>query len=369
MRRRIPQLRGWAILAVVAHHATNWGFIAMFWWVHRYRHVVSPNYDQMGTPVYYALTAFNQAALFSVPAFLFISGIFITYAARGASATLSRKVVKARLLNLLWPYLIWSAVIFLGDGLLGTVYTPLEYLRKLATGGAVGAYFFIPLLAQFYLLSPFLVRWAKARPRSLLVLSALIQLGLVAAPYLGVVGGSPAVTYQALKRLDWLFVRWVFFFALGLVVGFRSRPVEEWLARHKGLLLLVTLLLAGLSVLESQAVYRETSNWGWAYTPLKFSSTFYALAFILAFLAWKSWPSTFSRTVERAGGMSYGIYLLHPKGLELASRIVYHVAPGLLARQLLLAFLFLAVGVGVPWLLMNGVARSPARRVYRYLFG
>lgn len=362
-------LRGWAILAVVGHHAANWGFIAMFWWVHRYRPVASPNYDQMGTLPYYALASLNQVALFSVPAFLFISGLFITYAARGSPPVLSRKVLRTRLVNLFWPYLIWSLVIFFGDGLLGTVYAPLEYLEKLVRGGAVRAYFFIPLLAQLYLLSPLLVRWAKARPWRLLGLSGLLQLALVAAPYVGAFWGASAAVQQALQRLDWVFVRWAFFFALGLTVGFQSKLIGEWLARRKGVLLGGAVLLAVLSVLESQVLYRATSNWDWAYTPLKLSSTLYATAFILAFLAWKSRPSTFSRAVERIGGMSYGIYLLHPKALELVSRVVYHAVPGLLAWQLPLALLLFAVAVGGPWLLMDVVARSPARRVYRYLFG
>lgn len=369
MIRQIPILRGLAILAVVCHHATNWGFIAMFWWVHRYRPVTPPNYDQLGTLSYYALTAINQLALFSVPAFLFISGLFITYAARGSSPVLSWKVVKARLINLFWPYLIWSMVIFAGDGLLGTVYSPAEYIGKLVTGNAVGAYFFIPLLAQFYLLAPFLVRWAKARPGLLLTLSALLQLVMVGIPYLGGDWDSSVALQGMLKTLDWVFIRWTFFFLLGIVVGFRRKSVGDWLARHKWGLLVAAALLWVLSVVESQLIYRATSDWDWAYTPLKLSSAFYAVGFILAFLAWNTQPSVFSRTVERIGGMSYGIYLVHPKVLELTARLVYHVAPGILAQQLVLVPLLFALVLGGSWLLMAIVARSPARRVHRYLFG
>jgi peptidoglycan/LPS O-acetylase OafA/YrhL len=369
MRRRIPLLRGWSILAVVCHHATGWGFIAMFWWVHRYRPATPPNYDQLGTPPYYVLTTLNQLALFSVPAFLFISGLFVAYTARGAATILSWKVVKARLLNLLWPYLIWSIVIFIGDGLLGTVYSPIEYLTKLITGGAVEAYFFIPLLAQFYLLSPFLVRWAKIRPRFLLALSALLQLVLVSIPYLGGIWGSSVALQKALKALDWVCIRWAFFFILGVIGGFQLEQIGSWLVRYKWELLAAAALLGALSILESQLIYHATSDWNWAHAPLKLSSTFYAVAFILAFLAWDSWPPALSRVVGRIGGMSYGIYLIHYKSLELIARLIYHVAPGVLAQQLVLAFLLFVLVLGGTWLLMDIVAKSPARRVYRYLFG
>lgn len=368
MRRRVPLLRGWAILAVVCHHAAGWGFVAMFWWVHRYRPVTPPNYDQIGTFPYYALTAVSQATLFSVPAFLFISGLFITYAARGSSPVLSWKVVKARLLNLFWPYLIWSILIFIWDGLLGTVYSPAEYLTKLMTGGAVGPYFFIPLLAQFYLLSPFLVRWAKDRPGLLLALSALLLLSVVSVPYLGGLWGFSAAP-QVLKSLDWLFIGWAFFFVLGMVVGFRRKQVESWLARHKWGLLVATVLLGSLSILETQLIYRATSDWDWAYATLKLSSISYAVAFILSFLAWDARPSTFVRAVGVVGALSYGIYLVHPKALELMAKVVYHVSPGILAQQLVLAFLLVVLVLGGCWLLMTVVARSPVRRVYRYLFG
>lgn len=368
MRRRIPLLRGWAILAVVCHHATGWGFIAMFWWVHRYRPATPPNYDQLGTLPYYVLTTLNQLALFSVPAFLFISGLFIAYAARGAS-TLSWKVVKARLSNLLWPYLIWSIVIFIGDGLLGTVYSPMEYLTKLITGGAVRAYFFIPLLAQFYCLSPTLVRWAKVRPRLLLALAALLQLVMVGIPYLGGIWGSSVAVQGTLEALDWVCVRWAFFFIFGVIVGFRLEQMDGWLARYKWGLLAAAALLGVLSILESQLIYKATAYWDWAHAPLKLSSISYAVAFILAFLAWNARPSTLSHIVERVGGKSYGIYLVHYKGLELAARLIYHVAPGILAQQLVLAFLLFVLMLGGAWLLMDIVARSPARRMYRYLFG
>jgi len=365
----MPLLRGWAILAVLANHATGSGFVAMFWWAHRYRPVTSPNYDQLGTLSYHILTAINQLAMFSVPAFLFMSGLFITFAVRGSSPVLSWKVIRARLVFLLWPFLIWSILVFAVDGLLGTFHSPTEYLVKLVTGNATGAYFFVPLLVQFYLLSPFLVRWAKARPRSLLAVSALLQWALVSVPYLGAIIGRSAALYQVVNSLDWVFVRWSFYFILGLTFGFHSKSVGAWLARHRLALLIGTIILGSLSVLECQLLYRATSNWKWAYTLFKLSSTLYAVAFVLTFLACKSSFSVLSRTVEQIGKMSYGIYLIHPKVLELMAKVAYHVAPGLLAHQLVLAFLLFVGGLGGAWSLVTIAARSPLRRVYRYVFG
>ena len=133
--RRLPVLRGLAILAVVCNHAVGWGYIAMFWWTPRYRDVVSvPNYDRLGSLPYYGLLVVQQLALFSVPAFLFMSGFFVAYAARASSPTLSWKVTRKRITDLLWPYLVWSLVIFVGDALQGQKYTLVEYVGRLAVG-------------------------------------------------------------------------------------------------------------------------------------------------------------------------------------------------------------------------------------------
>ena len=43
--------------------------------------------------------------------------------------------------------------------------------------------------------------------------------------------------------------------------------------------------------------------------------------------------------------------------------------PGVMAWPLLFQLLLVILAVGLPWLLMTLVARSPARRLYPYLFG
>ena len=79
-----------------------------------------------------------------------------------ASAASPWKGVLARLKVLLIPYLIWSTVIFIGDALQGDIYRPAEYLWRLLTVGAVGPYFYIPLLCYCTLLAPLIVPAVKA---------------------------------------------------------------------------------------------------------------------------------------------------------------------------------------------------------------
>jgi len=338
----------------------------MFWWAHRYRDVASPNFDMLGSLPYYGLVVMQQLALFSVPAFLFISGFFIAYAARGSRPTLSWKVMRTRVITLLWPYLLWSVVVFIGDALEGKTYTWLGYLSAILLGHAVGAYFFIPLLVQFYLFAPFLAPLAKHKGKALLIGSALVQLLVIGLVYQHQFGGSlPSLPHY----WPWAPFWWAFYFPFGAVCGFSSKRLAQWLSRVRWVLVAAVVVLAVLSVVEAEWLSTVTGDFDWSHATFKLSSSLYATAFILCFLAFDTRSLPFARSLDRIGGMSYGIYLLHPKTMELLARLIYHFTPWLLSRQVLLQPLLIVASIGLPVLLMKLVAGSPLKRSYRYLFG
>jgi len=95
----------------------------------------------------------------------------------------------------------------------------------------------------------------------------------------------------------------------------------------------------------------------------------YALAFILCFLSLDGISTPLVRIVDWIGSRSYGIYLLHPKVLELVARVTYHVAPWMLAHQALYQPTLVLSGAGIPTLFMIGVMKSRAKKLYSYLFG
>ena len=89
MTKRVFLLNGLAIVAVVCNHAASWGYTALFWWTDRYRPVTVPNYDQLGSLSYWAIVVVRQLTVFSLPAFLFVSGFFVAYASRGNRSSLT----------------------------------------------------------------------------------------------------------------------------------------------------------------------------------------------------------------------------------------------------------------------------------------
>ncbi len=94
--RNLLLLNELAIFAAVLNHAQSWGFTAMVFWADRYRPVTVPNFDQVGSASYYALTAVAGGISFAVPSFLFITGVFAAIAAGRNRTTISPKTVLIR---------------------------------------------------------------------------------------------------------------------------------------------------------------------------------------------------------------------------------------------------------------------------------
>lgn len=370
-------LNGLAIIAVVSNHAAHRGLTAMFWWTDQYLPGTTiPNYDQYGSLSYYALIAVIQLAFFSVPSFLFVSGFFIGYTARGSHTALNWKVVRTRIIIILIPYLIWSSIRFLGNWfescLDGTcqLQQPIEYLRMLITGDT---YWFVPLIVQLYLLSPFLVQIAKKNWRILLLIAIFAQLGGLIASYLSIYGIDVHPFFYNSLATIW-FPRDLIYSVSGIIIALNLQVFKKWLSRVKWGLLIAVIVSAIFVILETE-FFSRTSGTPYAHGHLAggyltIPMTFYIFSFIFCFLAFEEITIPFSKTLNKLGNRSYGIYLIHPiLFTHFIPRAVYNLAPWLLAYQFLYQPLLIISGIGISMMLMTFVANSRMRSKYRYLFG
>lgn len=375
MIRKLLLLNGLSIVAVVSHHATQWGYIAMFWWTDRYRPVNVPNYDALGGMAYYVMTVLQKLTVFSVPAFLIVSGFFAAYSTRGTkSKSQVWGGVKQRVKNLLIPYIIWSIVILTKELVEGQVYSLGLYARKLLLGEAVPAYFYVPALCQLYLLAPFLTSSAKRHRKALSLVSASVLLGFSSLWYLRLYS---ELANQELWLVDTfisllpgsIFVRWLYFFVLGILLGFYLKDFKGGILQRRWWLLAGTLLFATLSIVEAEWVARMT-DLDWWPNSFTLPSILYAIALVLCFLAFGNPKMTWaSKQVIELGKVSYGIYLLHTTVLEIGARVLQKYLPNLLASPLIFLAGIVVLAVGLPVLLMKVVAKSPIRKSYSYLFG
>lgn len=367
MIRRLYYLNGLGILAVVVNHAAGWGQIALFLWVHRYLPVASPNWDKLGSLTYYILLTIRQLCVFAVPAFLFVSGFFVSYAARGTKNSLTWKVILTKIAHLIIPYLIWSSVVFIIDFLLGKTYTIIEYLTIFFTRGATGPYYFVPLLCYLYLLSPFFVYATKKNWKLVLFVSAFLQLGLVSLRYFALFGIEfPGLSFLLIITPDWLPLFSMTFFILGIIFGLHLESFKVWLTRNKRILFVALPITAVLTIIESDLLLRNTlEQWGANVGAISYH--LYGVVAILCIMTASKIP--FSKKITNLSNKSYGIYLIHMIVMSLLAKSIYHFTPQILAYQIIFVPLVFTFGLEVPLLLMAVVAKSPARRYYRYIFG
>lgn len=365
MTRRLLLLNGLAILAVVCNHAAGWGLTALRYWLGNPATPVLAAGHWADGVRYYGLTAVKCLTTFAIPAFLFVSGFFVAYMARGSRSAVSWKAVWGRLKFLLVPYLLWSIVIFIGDALEGHVYGPIDYLSRLLTGSAHPVYFYIPVICQFYLLSPLIVSQAQTSPRKVLIVAAVLQAVALSLHYLLLARPQLAGLEKVVELLS---PTYGIFFCLGVVAGLYLTPFKMWLSKVKVQLLAAVLVLGALVLIESEVVFRLTGVRQGG-SPATLSNSLYTLAFVLCFAAFDEVRLPFSAALNRLGAASFGIYLLHPKVLELIARAVHKLIPWALTYQVLFQPLLVGIAIGASLLFMYLVSRSALRKSYRYLFG
>lgn len=370
MVRRMLYLNGLAIIGVVLFHTAGTGFVAMFAWSHRYLPQGVPALSQVGSLSYYGLRLIEQLVVFCIPAFLFVSGYFIAVATGKSRETVGWNTVGARLKSLLIPYLLWTVVILAVQvALEDKALSPRRLLLDVFTGSSNEVMYFVPLLVQFYLLAPWLVRLAKKNWKLLLAAATLIQIvvQLLAYPsFLGLDWPGAATLPNLVPK--WFFLARILWFTLGIIIGFHLDQFKPFLQRFRWAFLAVALVCIPLGMLEWELLFRLSGS-EWLAHRETFLDSIYSLAVLLSFFAFLQARLPAPKTVESLGSRSYGIYLTHALFIQYTAKAIYHLAPQLLGYQLLLQPALLLVGFAGPLAMMLVFERTPLRRFYKYVFG
>jgi peptidoglycan/LPS O-acetylase OafA/YrhL len=369
MIRRLLILNGLAAVCAVINHAVVWELTAMFWWTDRYLPAGSPSYDPFESWRFFTVGLIDQLVFFAVFAFLFISGFFIAVATGRHQKNVPWRMILQRIKFLIIPYLLWSVVVLALNVAQGRSYTAVELARILILGGASPPYYYVTLLVQLYILSPLLVPLARERWKLLLVVTGLLQLCALAAHYAGLFKIDTGGLEPVLNILrDWHLIGYAFWFVLGMVIGFHLQDFRPSLVRWRWFLLSGMVLTFVAGFLEWGAI-RQLSGREWSSPQVLFFNRLFVLFLLLSFVAFEKFPIPFSSFFSKLGPKSYGIYLVHVIPLELTARLLYHLAPGVLAYQVLFLPILILAGVGVPLILMELVNRSFMRPYYKYIFG
>lgn len=347
MSRQFPALSGLAMVLIVLNHTiqlgtelpVEWGYTTVQGWART------------------GLSLLQALGSVGVPIFLFISGVFMAYAARGNPPRVSSSFLWRSLLHILVPYLIWSVVFYLLIYVQGQQYTAAEYLKSLLVGYP---FHFIPLLVFFYLLSPLLVVVAYRHPAALVGLTGLFQLVLINLLHPGILGFTfpQAMSILEVPVLRNSLASWAVYFPLGLVYFYHSRYLLARMQRLRPALLVATVVFFTMAALPRDLL------------PLgRLARYLYPFTFVLLLPTIQRDQIPAARVLERIGKRVYGIYLTHLIVLDLVLIAISGLAPWLFDWPVLLFPLLFIAALGIPLALMNGMARSPTRPAYRYVFG
>jgi surface polysaccharide O-acyltransferase-like enzyme len=341
VNRQYGALSGVAVVLIVLNHAIHFSL------------QVSP----IEGPWLNVLIFLQALGAFAVPIFLFISGAFLAYAASSLSLTF----IRSSLGRILWPYLIWSAIFYVLVLLaLGERYAITGYVKNLLVGYP---YHFVPLLIFWYVAAPLVVRFGRRHGVLLLAAIGLYQIFLL--------GMRDPAMFGVAHLPDWLrFFRppvlfrsmsdWAIYFPLGLVLSMHDAALKPRLIRLRWLAVAATAVLFVLGILDAFGMM--VAPWARFAAPVP-------LMFVLPTIDRRWVPSV--RHFELLGKRSYGVYLSHFVFINLIVFLVVKSRLGLGGHAALLLFpVFFVLALGSALLLMEGMTKAtPARRVYRYMFG
>lgn len=359
MIRRLLVLNGLASTAVAFHHAAAYGFLALFNWTNAYRDVAVPNYDMLGTPAYYYLLAVRLLiGGYAIPAFLLVSGFYAAFAA-DSTGRMTWTVILTRVKKFIPPFIIWTLVFFAMQR-----HVP----RRL--NDILRAYYYIPLIIQLYLLTPWLGPLAKKHWKLFLLVTFFIQFVAEGAGYLRLLGVE-AVWVQTAVTLTpiWFFPSRIFFFALGMVVGFQRKLFGQWLARQRYVLLAALVLFAVLSFVEYLWVDQYIGDRWLGPSFIGIFRTLYAVTFSFVLLGFVKAKLPLEKTLNKLGLMSLGIYLVNTPAIYVTSSLLYKFTPWVLGRQILYQPILTAAGLFIPILLIKLFNKAPLKRFSTVIFG
>ncbi|WP_317259100.1 FAD-dependent oxidoreductase [Paenibacillus sp. J5C2022] len=326
-KAHIPELqivRALAIIGVISVHASAAATITMKESAYFFFYNFINIFMRFGTPTFILLSSFV---------------LFYSYYNRPLDKKLIGSFYKKRLLYIIIPYIVFSAIYFalvrkIYNAPLFTAEALLDFGEKLLMGNVYAHLYFVFISIQFYLLFPIVLwiakKWKRAAywfvPIGFALQWAFVLFNLYMIKNYG--WGVP-------NKGSWSLSYFSFFFT-GAALGIFYPKLKSWLAvtrEHMSgsriiawVLLWATWLAVALShvyIYYNQRAY-NTRYPAWLYELLwGFHAIFSALVLIgAAFFIYRHMPAFLSKLLYRIGQYSFGIYLIHLLYLYIYDRYV-----------------------------------------------
>jgi len=261
-----------------------------------------------------------EISKYSVPFFIFISGLVLTYNYS------DKKIhyldfIKKRLNRILIPYVIWSCIYFtyritINQENIGLILA----IKKIIIGSAYFHLYYVVLILQFYLAFPLILKFLmrfKKRQIELLALAFIFNLLII------------SLYYYQFDFLDERIIRkisffWIFYFMLGSIMGLNLDYYRNVLfkisLKYIGALFYVGLFALIFSYYSDGLLINDTNVFWLRPQVLIYASLCIMFAIkIIGELNPHNLKRPSARFLNELGGYSFGIYLSHMIILNILS--------------------------------------------------
>lgn len=245
----------------------------------------------------------NRSFKFTTPIFIFLSGVTSFYSYRNREFKYFT-FIKKRLSNVLVAYLIWSVIYY-------AVYIRLGYhayfdmrffIDNIFIGKMSYHLYFVIIITQMYIVGPIFYKILKNSDKKILILIISAIFTALCAEYL------------RFENADRVFLKYIFFYMLGIYLTFDYEKFTSFLMKNKW------LLIAGYVVIG--LIYTVVSYMNmniYIYVWFAFSLISIFFVYIVGLMMKDAFKRHYG-FIRLFGQSSYYIYLMHPLVLTLAIR-------------------------------------------------
>ena len=264
-----------------------------------------------GSLPHIVMLSINRSLKFTTPIFIFLSGVTSFYSYRKKEFKYIPFIIR-RLEKVLVAYLLWCIVYYAAYMKLGFYSFDISFFTKNVLLGTMSYHlYFVIIIVQMYIVGPIFYKLLKDSNHkiTILIISAIIT--------------ALCAEYIRFENSDRLFLKYMFFYMLGIFVTLEYDKYISWINKHKVFIIVGYVVFSAVYTLVS---YYDLSVNIFAWFVFSTFSVFFV--YYIGLIAKKAFIKIYS-FIKLFGQSSYYIYLMHP--LILTLMIIYTDNNGILS--------------------------------------
>lgn len=257
------------------------------------------------------MLAINRSFKFTTPIFIFLSGVTSFYSYRKKEFKYIPFIIR-RLEKVLVAYLVWCIIYYAAYMKLGFYSFDISFFTESVLLGTMSYHlYFVIIIVQMYIVGPIFYKLLKGSNNKIIILIVSAIITVLCAEYI------------RFENSDRLFVKYIFFYMLGIFVTLEYDEYISWINKHK---VFITVGYIAFSAAYTFVSYYDLTINIFVWFVFSIFSVFFV--YYVGLEMKKVFIKIYS-FIKLFGQSSYYIYLMHP--LILTLMILYTDNNGILS--------------------------------------